>query len=127
MTAEKTGSIGQKKKKMKKKIVQTKHKRHVIKLECGLSKGLECPPNIAVNVTNCSSGQMPSHDVMVKGLLHNLEEFLQSQLKKKKLSVFVVDKKSKWIVNLTKDLVTNSSASVGVKALAVIAGSPGAF
>ena len=43
------------------------------------------------------------------------------------VSVFVVDKKLKRIVKPTKDLITKSLARLGVKVLAVIAGTSYAF
>ena len=61
-----------------------------------------------------------------KVLLQNLKELREDQLKKT-VTVFVVDKKTKRTLKLTKDLVTKSLAKLGVNLLAVIAGFSHAF
>ena len=58
--------------------------------------------------------------------MFNLEEVRQDQ-KKRTVSVFVVDKRSKKIVKPAKDMVLRQISSLGVKAQAIIAGASYAF
>ena len=60
------------------------------------------------------------------GLLFNLEEVRLDQ-KKRTVSVFVVDKRSRKIVKPVKDMLLHHLSSLGVKVLAIIAGSSYAF
>ena len=56
----------------------------------------------------------------------NLEEVRQDQ-KKRTVSVFVVDKRSRKIVKPTKDMVLRQLSTLGVKVQAIIAGTSYAF
>ena len=58
--------------------------------------------------------------------MFNLEE-VRLDLKKRTVSVFVVDKRSRKIVKPVKDLVLRHLSSLGVKVQAIIAGSSYAF
>ena len=58
--------------------------------------------------------------------MFNLEEIRQDQ-KKRTVSVFVVDKRSRKIVKPAKDMVLRQISSLGVKAQAIIAGASYAF
>ena len=58
--------------------------------------------------------------------MFNLEEVRQDQ-KKRTVSVFVVDKRSRKIVKPAKDMVLRQISSLGVKAQAIIAGASYAF
>ena len=53
--------------------------------------------------------------------MFNLEEVRQDQ-KKRTVSVFVVDKRSRNIMKPAKDMVLRQLSSLGVKAQAIIAG-----
>ena len=64
-----------------------------------------------------------SYHVRERGLLSNLEQLRQDPTKKKTMTIFEADKRTKNIVKPTKDLIIKSLASLGVKLLAVIAGS----
>ena len=70
--------------------------------------------------TTCSS------EVQEHGLMFNLEEVRQDQ-KKRTVSVFVVDKRSRKIIKPAKDMVLRQIFSLGVKAQAIIAGTSYAF
>ena len=58
--------------------------------------------------------------------MFNLEEVRQDQ-KKRTVSVFVVDKRSRKIVKPAKDMVLRQISSLGVEAQAIIAGASYAF
>ena len=58
--------------------------------------------------------------------MFNLEEVRQDQ-KKRTVSVFVVDKRSRKIIKPAKDMVLRQISSLGVKAQAIIAGTSYAF
>ena len=58
--------------------------------------------------------------------MFNLKEVRQDQ-KKRTVSVFVVDKRSRKIVKPAKDMVLRQLSSLGVKAQAIIAGTSYAF
>ena len=67
-----------------------------------------------------------SSQVQAHGLMCNLEEVRQDQ-KKRTVSVFVVDKRSRKIVKPAKDMVLHLLSNLGVKVQAIIAGSSYAF
>ena len=58
--------------------------------------------------------------------MFNLEEVRQDQ-KKRTVSVFVVDKRSRKIIKPAKDMVLRQLSSLGVKVQAIIAGTSYAF
>ena len=58
--------------------------------------------------------------------MFNLEEVRQDK-KKRTVSVFVVDKRSRKIMKPSKDMVLRQLSSLGVKAQAIIAGTSYAF
>ena len=76
---------------------------------------------IQVDVDKSYLSQVQEH-----GLMFSLEEVRQDQ-KKRKVSVFVVDKRSSKIVKPTKDMVTRQLSSLGVKVQVIIAGTSYAF
>ena len=67
-----------------------------------------------------------SSQVQVHGLMFNLEEVRQDQ-KKRTVSVFVMDKRSRKIVKPAKDMVLRQLSSLGVKVQAIMAGTSYAF
>ena len=67
-----------------------------------------------------------SSQVQEHGLMFNLEEVRLDQ-KKRMVSVFVVDKRSRKIVKPAKDIVLCLLSSLGIKVQAIIAGSSYAF
>ena len=87
----------------------------------------KAPPKIQVDVVDLlQRARAISSQVQEHGLLFNLEEVRLDQ-KKRTVSVFVVDKRSRKIVKPVKDMVLRHLSSLGVKVLAIIAGSSYAF
>ena len=85
------------------------------------------PPKIQVDVDDLlQRAKAISSEVQEHGLMFNLEEVRQDQ-KKRTVSVFLVDKRSRKIVKPAKDLVLRQISSLGVKAQAIIAGASYAF
>ena len=85
------------------------------------------PPKIQVDVDDLlQRAKAISSEVQEHGLMFNLEEVRQDQ-KKRTVSVFVVDKRSRKIVKPAKDMVLHQISSLGVKAQAIIAGASYAF
>ena len=85
------------------------------------------PPKIQVDVDDLlQRAKAISSEVQEHGLMFNLEEVRQDQ-KKRTVSVFVVDKRSRKIVKPAKDMVLRQISSLGVKAQAIIAGASYAF
>ena len=85
------------------------------------------PPKIQVDVNDLlQRAKAISSEVQGHGLMFNLEEVRQDQ-KKRTVSVFVVDKRSRKIVKPAKDMVLRQISSLGVKAQAIIAGGSYAF
>ena len=87
----------------------------------------KAPPKIQVDVTDLlQRAKAISSQVQEHGLMFNLEEVRLDQ-KKRTVSVFVVDKRSRKIVKPVKDMVLRQLSSLGVKVQAIIAGSSYAF
>ena len=85
------------------------------------------PPKIQVDVDDLlQRAKAISSEIQEHGLMFNLEEVRQDQ-KKRTVSVFVVDKRSRKIVKPAKDMVLRQISSLGVKAQAIIAGASYAF
>ena len=85
------------------------------------------PPKIQVDVNDLlQRAKAISSEVQEHGLMFNLEEVREDQ-KKRTVSVFVVDKRSRKIVKPAKDMVLRQISSLGVKAQAIIAGASYAF
>ena len=85
------------------------------------------PPKIQVDVDDLlQRARAISSEIQEHGLMFNLEEVRQDQ-KKRTVSVFVVDKRSRKIVKPAKDMVLRQISSLGVKAQAIIAGASYAF
>ena len=83
------------------------------------------PPKIQIDVDDLlQRAKAISSEVQEHGLMFNLEEVRQDQKKKKKrtVSVYVVDKRSRKIVKPAKDMVLRQISSLGVKAQVLIAG-----
>ena len=87
----------------------------------------KAPPKIQVDVVDLlQRARAISSQVQAHGLMFNLEEVRLDQ-KKRTMSVFVVDKRSRKIVKPVKDMVLRHLSSLGVKVQAIIAGSSYAF
>ena len=87
----------------------------------------KAPPKIQVDVADLLQREKAiSSQVQEHGLMFNLEEVRLDQ-KKRTVSVFVVDKRSRKIVKPVKDMVLRQLSSLGVKVQAIIAGSSYAF
>ena len=87
----------------------------------------KAPPKIQVDVADLlQRAKAISSQVQEHGLMFNLEEVRLDQ-KKRTVSVFVVDKRSRKIVKPVKDMVLRQLSSLGVKVQAIIAGSSYAF
>ena len=87
----------------------------------------KAPPKIQVDVVDLlQRARAISSQEQEHGLMFNLEEVRLDQ-KKRTVSVFVVDKRSKKIVKPAKDMVLRLLSSLGVKVQAIIAGTSYAF
>ena len=89
----------------------------------------QAPPiqNIYVDVEDLlQRAKAISSDVLDKSLVFILEEVKQDQ-KKRTVSVFVVDKRSRKSLKPTKNMVLRQISSLGVKLLAVIARTSNTF
>ena len=85
------------------------------------------PPKIQVDVDDLlQRAKAISSEIQEHGLMFNLEEVRQDQIKRT-VSVFLVDKRSRKIVKPAKDMVLRQISSLGVKAQAIIAGASYAF
>ena len=85
------------------------------------------PPKIQLDVDDLlQRAKAISSEVQEHGLMFNLEEVRQDQ-KKRTVSIFVMEKRSRKIVKPAKDMVLRQISSLGVKAQAIIAGSSYAF
>ena len=79
----------------------------------------KAPPKIQVDVVDLlQRARAISSQVQEHGLMFNLEEVRLDQ-KKRTVSVFVVDKRSKKIVKPVKDMVLRQLSSLGVKVQAI--------
>ena len=87
----------------------------------------KAPPKIQVDVADLlQRAKAISSQVQEHGRIINLEEVRLDQ-KKRTVSVFVVDKRSRKIAKPVKDMVLRQLSSLGVKVQAIIAGSSNAF
>ena len=87
----------------------------------------KAPPKIQVDVEDLlQRAKAISSEVQEHELMFNLEEVRLDQ-KKRTVSVFVVDKRSRKIVKPAKDMVLRQLSSLDVKAQAIIAGTSYAF
>ena len=87
----------------------------------------KAPPKIQVDVVDLlQKAKAISSQVQEHGLMFNLEEVRLDQ-KKRMVSVFVMDKRSRKIVKPVKDMVLHQLSSLGVKVQAIIAGTSYAF
>ena len=86
------------------------------------------PPKIQIDVDDLlQRAKAIFSEVQEHGFMFNLEEVRQDQKKKRTVSVFLVDKRSRKIVKPAKDMVLRQISSLGVKAQAIIAGTSYAF
>ena len=87
----------------------------------------KAPPKIQVDVVDLlQRARAISSQVQEHGLMFNWEEVRLDQ-KKRTVSVFVLDKRSRKIIKPIKDMVLRHLSSLGVMVHAIIAGSSYAF